>query len=80
MCHETIRALGGCWDQDHGYYLVILSNIDLGSKMKVGSVTLFRSAPGRSCDMMWERTAAAGLISIGTKMPAGAVARYAALD
>ena len=29
-------------------YLVILSNIDLGSSMNVGSVTLLRSAPGLS--------------------------------
>lgn len=36
--------------------LVILSNIDLGSSMKVGKTTLLRSAPGRSCEMIWERT------------------------
>lgn len=33
-------------------YLVILSNIDLGSKMKVGRTTLLRSAPGRNCEIM----------------------------
>ena len=37
-------------------YLVILSSIDRSSKMKVGRVILDRSAPGRSCDMMCERT------------------------
>jgi hypothetical protein len=37
-------------------YFVILSSIDLSSSMKVGSVTLDRSAPGRSCEMMCERT------------------------
>ena len=37
-------------------YFVILSNIDLGSSMKVGRVTLLRSAPGRNCDMRWEST------------------------
>jgi hypothetical protein len=35
---------------------VILSSIDLGSRINVGRVTRERSAPGRSCDMMWERT------------------------
>ena len=38
-------------------YFVILSSMDLGSRMKVGRVTLLRSAPGRNCEMMWERTA-----------------------
>lgn len=37
-------------------YFVILSNIDLGSRMKVGRTTLLRSAPGRNCEMMCERT------------------------
>ena len=37
-------------------YFVILSSIDLGSKMKVGRTTLLKSAPGRSCEMIWERT------------------------
>jgi hypothetical protein len=38
-------------------YFVILSSIDRSSRMKVGRVILDRSAPGRSCDMMCERTA-----------------------
>ena len=37
-------------------YFVIRSSIDLGSSMNVGSVTLLRSAPGRSCDMICEST------------------------
>lgn len=37
-------------------HFVILSSIDLGSRMKVGKVTLLKSAPGRSCEMMCERT------------------------
>ena len=41
----------------HNTHFVILSNIDLGSSIKVGSVTLLRSAPGRNCDMIWDRTA-----------------------
>lgn len=41
-------------------YFVIRSSIDLGSSMNVGSVTLLRSAPGRSCDMMWESTVGSG--------------------
>lgn len=40
--------------------MVIRSNIDRGSRMKVGSVIRLRSAPGRSCEMMWVRTAAGG--------------------
>lgn len=37
-------------------YFVILSSIDRSSRMKVGRVILERSAPGRNCDMMCERT------------------------
>lgn len=33
-------------------YFVILSSIDLGSKMNVGRTTLLRSAPGRSWEMI----------------------------
>jgi hypothetical protein len=36
---------------------VIRSNMERGSRMKVGNVTRLRSAPGRSCDMMCESTA-----------------------
>lgn len=38
---------------------VILSSMLRGSRMKVGRTTRLRSAPGRSCEMMWERTARA---------------------
>ncbi len=37
-------------------YFVILSNMDLGSSIKVGKTTLLKSAPGRSCDMIWDST------------------------
>lgn len=37
-------------------HFVILSSMDLGSKKKVGRVTLLRSAPGRNWEMMCERT------------------------
>jgi hypothetical protein len=47
---ERIRAMN----------FVIRSSIDLGSSMNVGSVTLLRSAPGRSCDIMWESTVGTG--------------------
>jgi hypothetical protein len=35
-------------------HFVMRSSIDRGSRIKVGSVTRLKSAPGRSCDMMWE--------------------------
>lgn len=44
-------------------HLVMRSSIDRGSRMKVGSVTRLRSAPGRSCDMMCESTAAQSYVS-----------------
>lgn len=37
-------------------YLVMRSSMLLGSRMKVGRVTLLRSAPGLSCEMMCDRT------------------------
>jgi hypothetical protein len=39
-------------------YFVILSSIDLSSRMNVGRVTRERSAPGRNCAMMCESTTA----------------------
>lgn len=45
--------LGLCGKTPH---FVILSSIDLSSRMKVGRVTLDKSAPGRSWDMIWVRT------------------------
>lgn len=38
-------------------HLVIRSSIDRGSKMNVGRVIRLRSAPGRSCEIMWVSTA-----------------------
>lgn len=37
-------------------HFVMRSSILLGSKINVGSTTRLRSAPGRSCEMMCERT------------------------
>lgn len=37
-------------------YLVIRSSMDLGSRMNVGNTTRLRSAPGRSCEIMCDRT------------------------
>ena len=37
-------------------YFVILSSIDRGSKIKVGSTTLLKSAPGRNWEIMCDRT------------------------
>jgi hypothetical protein len=61
MCHEAIRDWLAGWKVIYNFprvetYFVIRSNIDRGSRIKVGRVTLLRSAPGRSCDMIWERT------------------------
>lgn len=49
-------------------YFVILSNIDLGSRMKVGRTTLLRSAPGRNCEMMCERTGRRRIQYVFTQM------------
>jgi len=38
-------------------HFVILSSILLGSRIKVGRTTRLRSAPGRNCEMICERTA-----------------------
>ena len=46
----------GCGGRSLSYF-VMRSSIDRGSRIKVGSVTRLRSAPGRSCDMIWESTA-----------------------
>ncbi len=42
----------------HGAYFVILSSILLGSRINVGNTTLLKSAPGRSCEMICDKTAA----------------------
>jgi hypothetical protein len=46
---------------DGATHFVMRSSMDRGSRMKVGSVTRLRSAPGRSCEMMWESTEEAAL-------------------
>ena len=57
MCHEAIpdRQISFVTKEWNPYF-VIRSSIDLGSKMNVGRVTLFKSAPGRNCDMICEST------------------------
>lgn len=56
--HETamIAVSSSLIESVESRYFVILSNIDLGSKMKVGKTTLLRSAPGRNCEIMCEST------------------------
>lgn len=57
MCHEAIKSRQrSARVSDWIAYFVIRSSIDFGSKMNVGKVTLFRSAPGRNCDMICEST------------------------
>jgi hypothetical protein len=60
MCHETrygqYIASDGKSPRSCDAYFVILSSILRGSKMKVGSTTLLRSAPGRSWEMMCDST------------------------
>lgn len=48
---------------------VILSNIDLSSRMNVGRVTLLRSAPGLNWEIMCERTVLD--LSMLSSIPAG---------
>lgn len=67
VCHEArgCRQLSSQFAATAGSrelwaYLVMRSSMDLGSRMKVGSTTRLRSAPGRNCEMMCERT---GLVS-----------------
>lgn len=51
VCHEARiqgRQLGRREIRIDYSYLVILSSMDLGSRMNVGSTTLLKSAPGRS--------------------------------
>lgn len=58
VCHEAamIVVSSSLFEIVKSSYFVILSNIDLGSKMKVGRTTLLRSAPGRNCEIMCEST------------------------
>jgi hypothetical protein len=58
VAHEAARDSGQLYVQTRrsraivGLYLVILSSMLRGSRMNVGSTTLLKSAPGRSCEMM----------------------------
>jgi hypothetical protein len=57
---KLFKCQYACWFRRLGYKqtdFVIRSNMERGSRMKVGNVTRLRSAPGRSCDMMCESTA-----------------------
>lgn len=59
VCHEASKQsyqYERVFEYLNVAHFVILSSIDLGSKMNVGRTTLLRSAPGRSCEMIWERT------------------------
>jgi hypothetical protein len=59
MCHEAAPTVSTSLSlYSRTTHFVMRSSIDRGSRMKVGSVTRLRSAPGRSCDMMWESTIA----------------------
>ena len=61
-------------------HFVILSSIDLGSRIKVGNVILLRSAPGRSCEMMCESTALEELACQVTGLLDRCERRFAALS
>ena len=56
--HILISTIMPCrrWRGDDPAYLVILSSMLRGSKMKVGKTTRLRSAPGLSWEMMCDKT------------------------
>lgn len=59
MSHETGLVVSVCLNCERlaaMSYFVILSSMDLGSSRNVGKVTLLKSAPGRSWEMMWDST------------------------
>jgi hypothetical protein len=58
MCHEAAYSVSALIieRQPVRTHFVMRSNIDRGSRIKVGSVTRLRSAPGRSWEMIWEST------------------------
>lgn len=62
MAHEAVRetdsACGPTRCDCGRAHFVILSSMLRGSRMKVGSTTRLRSAPGRSWEMMWPSTEA----------------------
>ena len=65
VCHETCCRLSALIRLSSGgkSHFVILSSIDLSSRMKVGRVTRERSAPGRNWEMICERTACSSVHS-----------------
>lgn len=61
--HEARRDVSSCRAKRQGSkagaissYLVIRSSMDRGSRMNVGRTTRLKSAPGRSWEMMCDRT------------------------
>ena len=61
MAHEAgrkILASSKAWMFELVWaHFVILSSMLRGSRIKVGRTTLLRSAPGRSCEIIWVKTA-----------------------
>jgi len=64
MCHEAIPHQHSafflsqlCSSPSTCTYFVILSNILLGSRIKVGNTTRLKSAPGLNCEIICESTA-----------------------
>jgi hypothetical protein len=61
MCHEAMNSQYSLFRSPLASsrlytHFVILSNMLRGSKMKVGSTTRLKSAPGRNWEMMCDRT------------------------
>lgn len=60
MCHEAVHSQYSPFlflrSLEKVAYFVIRSSIDRGSRINVGRVTLLKSAPGRSWDMMCDKT------------------------
>lgn len=63
VCHEAMLGqlafflIKSCFSAASlSTYFVILSNMLLGSRIKVGRTTLLKSAPGLNCEMMCEST------------------------
>lgn len=75
MCHEAMQSIQSVPSQvivgpapdklrKGRTYLVMRSSIDLGSRIKVGRTTRLKSAPGRSCEMICERTVLPMLVGV----------------
>jgi hypothetical protein len=58
VAHEAAanKLTSGFHDLDRGIHFVMRSSILRGSRIKVGRTTRLRSAPGRSWEIIWERT------------------------